>query len=187
MVFDIESFYLSISTNLFKETISFAKLFYDFTSDELETIMDSIKALLFWQDSTWVKKEGDEDFNIPVGCYNVAEICKLGGIYIQNQLCKLLNKKHFGLYRDDGLGSLRNTSGPEADRKRKNIIKIFKECGLSITFEINKKIADFLDVRFNLNDQTYKTYRKFKQWTHLHLQIIRPSSKHNSWYFKSCI
>ena len=52
MVFDIESFYLSISTNLFKETISFAKLFYDFTSDELETIMDSIKALLFWQDST---------------------------------------------------------------------------------------------------------------------------------------
>ena len=68
-------------------------------------------------------------------------------------------KKDFVLYRVDGLGILRNTSQPEADRKRKNIIKIFKECGLSITCQINKKIA-FLDVRFNLNDQTYEPYRK---------------------------
>ena len=71
-----------------------------------------------------------------------------------------MNKKDFGLWKDDGQGILRNTSGPEADQKRKNIIKIFKECGLSITCEINKKIVDFLDVRFNLNDQTYEPYRK---------------------------
>ena len=81
-----------------------------------------------------------------MGCYDGAEICKLVGIYIQNKLCKLMNKKYFRLYRDDGLGILRNTSGPEADRKRKSIIKIFKECGLSITSKINKKIVDFLDV-----------------------------------------
>ena len=55
---------------------------------------------------------------------------------------------------------LRNTSGPEADRKRKNIIKIFKERGLSITCEVNKKIIDFLDVRFNLNDQICEPYTK---------------------------
>ena len=48
-------------------------------------------------------------------------------------------KKDFVLYRDDGLGILRNTSQSEADRKRKNIIKIFKECGLSITCQINKR------------------------------------------------
>ena len=65
-----------------------------------------------------------------------------------------MNKKDFGLCRDDGQGILRKTSGPEADQKRKNIIKIFKECGLSITCEINKKVVDFLDVRYNLNDQT---------------------------------
>ena len=57
-----------------------------------------------------------------------------------------MNRKNFGLYRDGGLGILRNTSGPEADRKRKNIVKIFIECGLSIACEINKKIVDFLDV-----------------------------------------
>ena len=108
--------------------------------------MHSRKTLLFWKDSTWVKEEGNEDFDIPKGCYNGAEICKLVGIDIQNKLCKLMNKKDFGLYRDNGLGILRNTSGPEADRKRKSIIKIFKECGLSITCEVNKKIVDFLDV-----------------------------------------
>ena len=71
-----------------------------------------------------------------------------------------MNKIYFGLYRDDGLAILRNTSGPGANRKRKNIIKIFKECGLSITFKINKKIVDFRDVRLNVNDQTYQPYRK---------------------------
>ena len=28
-----------------------------------------------------------------------------------------MNRKDFGVYRDDGLGILRNTSGPEADQK----------------------------------------------------------------------
>ena len=160
LVFDIEIFYPSISRKPFGKAILFAKLYYDFTSDELEIIMHSRKTLLFWQDSAWVKKEGHEDFDIPMGCYDGTEICELVGIYIQNKLCKLMSRKDFGLYRDDGLGILRNTSGPEADQKRKSIIKIFKECGLSITCEVNKKIVDFLDVRFNLNEQTYEPYRK---------------------------
>ena len=74
-----------------------------------------------------------------------------------------MNKKDFGLYRDDGLGILRNTSGPEADPKRENIIKQFRECGLSIMCEVNKKIVDFLDKRPNL-----RTLQKAKQWTRLH-------------------
>ena len=105
-------------------------------------------------------KEADQGFDISLGCYDGAEIRELIGIYIQNKLFKLMKKIYFGLYRDDVLAILRNTSGPGANRKRKNIIKIFKECGLSITCEINKKIVDFLDVRFNLNKQTYEPYRK---------------------------
>ena len=96
MVLDIESFYPSISRELFNEAISFAKLYYDFTCDELEIIMHSRKILLFWQDSNWVKKEGDEDFDIPIGRYDGAEICELVGIFFQNKLCKLMNKKNFG-------------------------------------------------------------------------------------------
>ena len=92
-----------------------------------------------------------------MGCYDGAEICELVGVHIQSKLYKLMNKKNFRLYRDDGLGILRNNSGPEADRKHKSITKVFKECGLSITCEVNKKIVDFLDVHFNLNDQTYES------------------------------
>ena len=98
-------------------------MYYDFTSDELEIIMDSRKILLFWQDSAWVKKAGNEDFDIPMGCYDGTEICELVGIYIQKKLCKLMNKKDFGLYRDDGLGILRSTSGPEADRNVRTLSK----------------------------------------------------------------
>ena len=55
-------------------------------------------------------------------CCDGTKICKLVGIYIQNKLCKIMNKKDFGLYRDDGLGTLRtplqqieNVRRPEAD------------------------------------------------------------------------
>ena len=151
---DIESFYPSISEKLLDKAILFAKSHYNFTPDELEIVLHSRKTVLFWNQSTWVKKNGNEDFDIPLGCYDGAEICELVGIYIQIKLCKLMNKRDFRLYRDDGLGILRNTCRPEADRKRKNIRKVFKEYGLSITCEVNKKIVDFLNVHFNLNDKT---------------------------------
>ena len=60
----------------------------------------------------------------------------------------------------DGLGIFRNTSGSNAERKRKNIIKLFKAYDLSITCEINLKVVDFLDVRFDLTKGTFEPYRK---------------------------
>ena len=43
---------------------------------------------------------------------------------------------------------------------RKQIIKVFKECGLNIVIKMNLKTVDFLDVRFNLTNNTYEPYRK---------------------------
>ena len=101
-------------------------------------IMHSKRTLFFGKRVHGLKKRAMKVFDIPIGFYDGAEICELVGIYIQDKPCKLMNKK-IGLYGDDGLGILRNTSGTEADRKRKSIIKIFKKCGLSITGEVNKK------------------------------------------------
>ena len=39
--------------------------------------------------------------------------------------------------------------GPEVERKRKVIIKVFRDCGLSISTKTNLKVVDFLDVNFN--------------------------------------
>ena len=95
-----------------------------------------------------------------MGCYDGAEICELVGLYIQHKLSTIINKNDFGLYRDDGLGILHNTPKSEAERIRKKVINIFKECDLSITSKVNLKFVDFLDVRFNLEKETYEPFRK---------------------------
>ena len=55
---------------------------------------------------------------------------------------------------------VRNLSGPEVERKRKEVIKLFKENGLSITIEANLKTVNFLDVELDLNSNKYRPYRK---------------------------
>ena len=46
------------------------------------------------------------------------------------------------------------------DRMRKNIIKVFKDVGFKIEIQTNLKIVDFLDVTFNLENGTYRPYKK---------------------------
>ena len=46
------------------------------------------------------------------------------------------------------------------ERKRKQIINIFKKLGLSITIKMNLHVVDFLDVQFNLKTNSYKAYMK---------------------------
>ena len=86
------------------------------------------------------KKEREEDFNVPMGCYGSAEVCEIAGSYILNLLSNILDKELVGLNRDNGLTIVRNLSGLEMERKRKVIIKLFKECGLNITIQTNLKI-----------------------------------------------
>ena len=76
-----------------------------------------------------------------------------------SKLVHLFQDDSVGLYRDDGLGVLRNLLGPETERLRKNVVKIFKDCGLRITSKTNLKIVDYLDVTFDLQNNSYKPYR----------------------------
>ena len=59
-------------------------------------------------------------------CFDGAEVCDLVGVYILYLLRTVMRKENVGLYCDDGLGILRNSSGPEIERKRKQVIQIFK-------------------------------------------------------------
>ena len=104
--------------------------------------------------------ESDKDFVVPMKYYNRAEVCELVGSYILNLLSNILGKDLVDLYRDDGLARVRHLSGPEIERKRKAIIKLFKECGLNITIQTNLRIVNFLDVEMNLDTGTYRPYRK---------------------------
>ena len=66
-------------------------------------------------------------------------------LYIQSNLESILPKTNFGLYRNDELILLRNLNGQWIDKKKKTIIKIFKDIRFSIDIQTNLKEVDFLD------------------------------------------
>ena len=154
----MKNFYPSISIELFTEVINYAKTITNIDNDQLSIIMHSRKTLLFYNDEPWVKKTGDEDFDVTMGCNDGAELCETVGIYMLNKLSNIINRENIDLYCDDGLGICQNMSKTEVERLNKKIVKIFKESGLSITIECNLKSVDFLDVKFDLVNNTYKPY-----------------------------
>ena len=112
--------------------------------------------LVFHNKDPWLKKSGNEEFDVPMWCFDGAEVCELLGVYILHLLRTVMRKENVGLYRDDGLSILRNSSGSEIEQKRKQIIQTFKSCGLNMTVKTNLKTVDFLD----LINNTYQPYRK---------------------------
>ena len=82
------------------------------------------------------------------------------GVYQDDGLAALQHLNiNVGLYRDDGLAAT-NQTPRNADKIKKEICKIFKENGLSITADANKKVVDFLDVTLNLSTGLYQPYQK---------------------------
>ena len=161
MQFDIEKLYPSISKELLLKAITYAKTLVNISHEEINTIMHSRKSLLFNNTDRWIKKNGDSDFDVTMGSFDGAELCELVGLYILHILGPKYAKHTIGLYRDDGLACFGSTSGPQADRIKKDFIKIFKEdFNLSITCETNLKAVNFLDVTPNLTTGKYQSYNK---------------------------
>ena len=94
-------------------------------------------------EQTWIKKSGNKDFDVPLGCFDRVEVSEIVGTYILSKISNEINKKQVGLYCDNGLGVLRNMSRFEMDRTRKRFIKIFQECGLFVVCKINLTSVDF--------------------------------------------
>ena len=121
--------------------------------------MHSRKSLLFNNTDIWIKKNEDSDFDVTMGSFDGAELCELVGLYILHTLGEKYGKDRIGLYHDDELACSGYTSGPQADRIRKDFIKIFREdFNLSITCETNLKAVNFLDVILNLTTGKYHPY-----------------------------
>ena len=119
IVFDIESFYPSISPKLFHKAINFVKTIRDIPDKDISIIMQSRRTLLFNNKEPWLKKSGNEEFDVPMGCFYGAEVCELVGVYILHLLRTVMRKENVGLYHDNRLGILENSSGPDIEHKRK--------------------------------------------------------------------
>ena len=84
---------------------------------------------MFHGSEPFIKRQGNENFDVLMGCFDGTEVCELVDIYILSQLNTVLENENVGLYEDDWLGILRNPQGPEIETKRKAVVHVFKECG----------------------------------------------------------
>ena len=158
--FDVIDFYPSINETLLKEALEFASEFTAITEDEKEIIMHSKDTLLFHNNSTWQKSNQTNQFDITMGSYDGAETCELIGKYILHKIKHIIDHKDVGLYRDDGLAVLRNMSPSQTNQLVKSLTREFKNFGLNITTEICINVINFLDVTFNLKNNSYRPYSK---------------------------
>ena len=159
LVFDVKEFYPSIGEKLLRDALEFAGCHVEISQDEEDLIMHVRKSLLFYKNSPWAKKQGNL-FDVTMGSFDGAEVCELVGLFILHQITQQINGIEVGLYRDDGLAIARNLSGPQIDRARKMLHKIFDDNKLKIDIKCNLKVVDYLDVTFDLNSGTHRPYVK---------------------------
>ena len=159
IIFDIVEYYPSISKNLLLKAINYAKNYTTITDDEIEIILHARRTILFHNGEAWVKRNGDGSCEVAQGSYDGAEASELVGLFLLSLIHTVIEKNDVGLYRDDGLAILRNVNGSQCERLRKKLINIFKYNGLKIETSISK-VANFLDLKFDLNSGSFKTYNK---------------------------
>ena len=92
------------------------------------------------------KKNNCSTFDVTMGSFDGAQVCELVGLLILVKLGNNYNSEDIGLYRDDGLSVFKDDGGPESERIKKNIIRIFKDLKLKITIQSNLKMVNYLDV-----------------------------------------
>ena len=88
--------------------------------------MQSRKTLLFNKKTPWVKRCGDKDFDVPMGCYDGAKVCELVGSYLLKKVSNIVDRKSIGLYRDDGLAILQTLQFNKLNGKVKILLKCLK-------------------------------------------------------------
>ena len=99
------------------------------------------------------------------------------GLYLLDIIRKKFGGNRIGLYRDDRLSCFQNFSGPESEKIKKKLCKIFKQHWLNTTGTCNLRITDFLNVTFDLRTGKYYPYRQVKnELLYTHKQSNHPPS-----------
>ena len=127
---DIKEYYPSITEETLDKVISFASNHNTVSLEDIRVIKHSRKLLLFHLEQAWKKKESSSCFDVTMGSYDGAELCKLIGIFTQSVLKDIINNGVMGLYRDDGLIVLNKVTTQKTDKIRKKVIQVFK--GLTV-------------------------------------------------------
>lgn len=63
-------------------------------------------------------------FDVAMGCYDGAKVCKVVGLYILHKLSSKFPERDIGLYRDNGLAIFKNMNPRAGDKARKDFSKV---------------------------------------------------------------
>ena len=161
--FDVVDFYPSISEELVIRSLKFAGKYTNVPNEDLSLIKNACKSVLYEQGNLWRKKRANNIsslFDVAQGSFMGAELCELVGLFLLDGLKNIFGLERVGLYRDDGLAVLPNSSGFKVERLKKQTHAFFKSMGLRVTIESPMVITDYLDVKLNLYDLSYMPYKK---------------------------
>ena len=179
LIFDIKSFYPSITPDLLEKAISWGEKLVKISEQDKEIFREARRALLFHGKEYWKKRKNPE-FDVPMGCYDGAEVCELVGLYILEEIIRAnigLTRSNVGIYRDDGLAvtEARDRTGQKMVQR---LHQIFQEHDLKLSKCVHgMKSVDFLDLTFHLETQTYEPFRKDgNQPIYIHKQSNHPSN-----------
>ena len=100
IMFDICEFYPSITEEILKKALTYAKKHTNITKQEIDIILQTKSGLLFNGKQAWNKK-GNKAFDVTMGSWDGAEVCDLIGLYLLSQLSDM--NLEIGLHRDDAL------------------------------------------------------------------------------------
>ena len=103
--------YFHTSVQLLGRAIDYVKSVTNVTESDIQIIKHARRSLLFSKDNQWVKKNGDEQFDVTMGSYDGAEVCELVGLYLLSKISPIMSRDSVGLYRDDGLAAIGSRLG----------------------------------------------------------------------------
>ena len=158
--FDIQAFYPSISPELLTNALEFARSKCEICDNDFNIIMQCRKTFLFNNGEPWVKKGEKENFDVPMGSFDGAEVCELVGLYLLHKMTSgkqaIFKLAQVGLYRDDCLAVIKGS----ARVIEKQVRVLFMKENLKIVVEPSAQITDFLDVKLNLTTREFRPFRK---------------------------
>ena len=172
LMFDIISFYPSITEEILKKAFNWARTITKISKADEIMVFVARRSFLFINDQPWVKKE-NSTFDMTMGSFDGAEVAEFVGLFLLHKLSSVMNILDFALYRDDGICAIRGTKRSVEDI-RKKIEVIFKEVKLQIEVPTGPtKSVDFFDLNLNLMTGYHAPYRK-------PLSVISFISKHSN-------
>ena len=162
LAFDIENYYPSINLEVLKKALNYAKNFCDISDKEMEIILHARKTFLMSRGETYVKKDSNGNFDVTQGGFDSCQVCEIVGIYLLSEIEKQLGPDfimYFGIYRDDGAIAA-PANKKTMDKIRQKLVSIFAQNGFKITYQVNVKLIEFLDVKLDLKSREFRPYRK---------------------------